>query len=39
MVAALAVAEKVEGQAVMGVWSEGVFFPIDEAGAGDAGAA
>ncbi|MFM2148746.1 MAG: hypothetical protein RLZZ187_1052 [Pseudomonadota bacterium] len=29
--AALAQPETVEGRQVMGVWSEGVFFPIDEA--------
>ncbi|MCS6931837.1 MAG: DUF1285 domain-containing protein [Acetobacteraceae bacterium] len=29
--AALAQTEEIEGRAVMGVWSEGVFFPIDEA--------
>ena len=28
---ALAVTETVEGRDLMGVWSEGVFFPIDEA--------
>lgn len=28
---ALAQPEKVEGRQVLGVWSEGVFFPIDEA--------
>lgn len=29
--AALAEVEQLDGRAVMGVWSEGVFFPIDEA--------
>jgi hypothetical protein len=28
---ALAQAETIEGRQVLGVWSEGVFFPIDEA--------
>lgn len=28
---ALAVPERIDGREVMGVWSEGVFFPIDEA--------
>lgn len=28
--AALAVAERIGGREVLGVWSEGVFFPIDE---------
>jgi len=27
---ALAVTERVDGRELMGVWSEGVFFPIDE---------
>jgi hypothetical protein len=27
---ALAVAERIDGRQVLGVWSEGVFFPIDE---------
>jgi len=27
---ALAVAERMDGREIMGVWSEGVFFPIDE---------
>ena len=33
---ALAVTEMVEGREMMGVWSEGVFFPIDEVAALDA---
>jgi hypothetical protein len=28
---ALAQPERVDGRQVLGVWSEGVFFPIDEA--------
>lgn len=35
---ALAVPERVEGRTVLGVWSEGVFFPIDEVAALDAAA-
>ncbi len=35
---ALAVPERVDGKDVLGVWSEGVFFPIDEVGALDAAA-
>jgi hypothetical protein len=35
---ALAQREQVEGRDMLGVWSEGVFFPIDEAGALDAAA-
>ena len=33
--AALAVPETIDGREVMGVWSEGVFFPIDEVAAAD----
>ena len=32
---ALAVTERIEGRDVLGVWSEGVFFPIDEMAALD----
>ncbi len=35
---ALAVPERLDGRDVLGVWSEGVFFPIDEVAALDAAA-